>query len=319
MQGLITVVGGSGFVGRYVVQQLAASGARVRIAVRRPNAAMFLKPLGQPGQIQLMAADIQDERQCAAAMNGADGAINLVGILAEGGGRSFKGIQAEGAGTVARTAAGAGVRTLVHVSAIGADAASPSAYGRSKAEGEAAVHAAFPAATILRPSLIFGAEDGFTNRFAGLARMAPVMPVVCGDTRFQPVHVVDVARAVVMSLAEPQRFGAQIFELGGPTIYTLRQLIAWIMATIRAEKPLIEVPAPIARLLGRAGDILPGLPMTTDQYRMLGRDNIVGAGVPGLEAFGIRPAPIESIAPAWLERYRRFGRFNDEAKAPAAH
>ena len=253
MQGLVTVIGGSGFVGRYVVQQLAAAGARVRVGVRRPQAALFLKPLGQVGQIQLIQTDVRDERQLAAAFHGADAGVNLVGILAEGGGRTFAGIQAEGAATAARVAAGAGARTYVHMSAIGADAASLSAYGRSKAEGEAAVLAALPAATILRPSLIFGAEDGFTNRFAALARSAPVMPVVEGETRFQPVHVVDVARAVVASLDTPARYGGAAFELGGPTIYTMRQLLAWIMREIRVDKPMVDVPALAARLIARAG------------------------------------------------------------------
>ncbi len=318
MQGLVTVIGGSGFLGRYVVQRLAAAGARVRVAVRRPQAAIFLKPMGQPGQIQLIQTDIRDERQCAAAMHGADMGVNLVGILAEGGGRSFANIQAEGAATAARAAAGAGVRAWVQVSAIGADAASPSAYARSKAGGEAGVLAAIPAATILRPSLIFGAEDGFTNRFAALARTAPVMPVVAGDTRFQPVYVLDVAHAIVDALADPARHGGHVFELGGPTVYTFRQLLALIMAEIRVDKPLIEVPDRIARLLARAGDVLPGLPMTTDQFRMLQRDNVVGEGMAGLDAFGIRPTPIEAVAPVWLERYRRFGRFNDGARATAS-
>ena len=318
MQGLVTVIGGSGFVGRYVVQQLAAAGARVRVGVRRPQAALFLKPLGQVGQIQLIQTDVRDERQLAAAFHGADAGVNLVGILAEGGGRTFAGIQAEGAATAARVAAGAGARTYVHMSAIGADAASPSAYGRSKAEGEAAVLAALPAATILRPSLIFGAEDGFTNRFAALARSAPVMPVVEGETRFQPVHVVDVARAVVASLDTPARYGGAAFELGGPTIYTMRQLLAWIMREIRVDKPMVDVPALAARLIARAGDLLPGLPITSDQLRMLRHDNVVGAGVPGLEAFHIAPTPMEAVAPQWLERYRRFGRFNDARGTPAA-
>jgi uncharacterized protein YbjT (DUF2867 family) len=317
MQGLVTIVGGSGFLGRYIVQELVATGTRVRVAVRRPNAAMFLKPLGQVGQIQLIAADVRDERQIAAAMHGADAAVNLVGILAEARGRSFADIHAEGAATVARVAAGAGVRALVHVSAIGADAASHSAYGRSKAAGEAAVRAAFPAATILRPSLVFGPEDAFMNRFAALARVAPVMPVVAGNTRFQPVHVVDVARAVVGALENPARFGGAVFELGGPKVYTFRELLVWIMREIRVDKRLVDVPPVVAKLMARAGDILPGLPMTSDQYAMLQRDNVVGVGAPGLEAFGIRPTPLEAIAPAYLERYRRFGRFNDQRTATA--
>ena len=319
MQGLVTVVGGSGFLGRYVVQELAAAGARVRVAVRNPERAVALKPLGAVGQIQLVAADITSERHMAAAMHGAAAAVNLVGILTEGGGRGFTGIHADGAGNVARTATGAGVRALVHVSAIGADASSPSAYGRSKAAGEAAVRAAFPSATILRPSIVIGPEDQFTNRFAALARVSPFLPVIEGDTRFQPVYVMDVARAIVAALGDPARFGGQAFALGGPRVYTFRDLMAWIVGTIRLQTPLIEVPAFAARLLGRAGDIVPGMPMTSDQLRMLGRDNIVPAGAPGLEAFGIAPTPMEAVAPGWLERYRRSGRFNRDPGARATH
>jgi len=317
MLGLVTVVGGSGFVGRYVVQELVAAGARVRVAVRRPNQAVALKPLGGVGQIQLIAADVRDPRSMAAAMHGADAAVNLVGILVEGGGRTFAGIQARGAGTVARGAAEAGAAAFVQVSAIGADAASPSAYGRSKAEGEAAVLAAFPCATILRPSLIFGPEDAFINRFAALAKAAPVMPVVAGGTRFQPVYVVDVARAIVAALGDPARYGGRTFALGGPEVYTMRGLLTWIMREIRVDKPMIDVPAFAAKLMGRAGDTLPFLPITTDQYKMLQRDNVVDAGAPGLDAFGIAATPMEAVAPGYLQRYREFGRFNDRRVEPA--
>ncbi len=311
MLGLVTVVGGSGFVGRYVVQELVAAGARVRIAVRRPNQAVALKPLGGVGQIQLIAADVRDVAAMKAAMHGADAAVNLVGILAEGGGRTFKGIQAEGSGKVARAAADAGAGAVVQVSAIGADPASPSAYGRSKAAGEAAVLAAFPRATILRPSLIFGPEDAFINRFAALAKASPVMPVVAGATRFQPVYVVDVARAVVAALTDPGRFGGHTYVLGGPKAYSMRELLQYILREIRMDKPLIDVPAFAAKLIGRVGDNLPGMPITSDQYKLLQRDNVVLPEQPDLAALGIAPTPMEAVAPGYLQRYRQFGRFND--------
>ena len=318
MDGLVTVVGGSGFIGRYVVQELARAGVRVRVAVRHPEKALFLKPSGQVGQIQLIAADLGDARTLANAMAGATAAVNLVGILAEGGGRSFAGVHAEGAGRTATAAAEAGATAFVQVSAIGADPGSASAYGRSKAAGEAAVTRAFPAATILRPSLVFGPEDGFVNRFAALARALPVMPVVAGATRFQPVHVLDVARAIVAALGDPARFGGRVFELGGPTTYSFRELLAWIMREIRVGRPLVEVPGFAARLMARAGDVLPGAPMNSDQYAMLLRDNVVGEGAAGLEAFGIVPTALEAIAPGYLARYRRFGRFNREPEGSAA-
>ena len=318
MLGLVTVVGGSGFVGRYVVQELAAAGARIRVAARRPERANHLKPLGGVGQIQFVAADVRDPRAMAAAMHGADAAVNLVGILAEVGGRSFESVQARGAGVVARAAADAGARAFVQVSAIGADAASPSAYARSKAEGEAMVRAVFPRATVLRPSLIFGPEDAFINRFAGLARRSPVMPVVAGNTRFQPVYALDVAHAVVVSLGDDDRFGGRTFELGGPTVYSFRQIIAYILREIRSTTPMVEVPALAARLMGLAGDYLPMLPMTSDQYRLLQRDNVVGDDVPGLDALDVAATPMEAIAPGYLQRYRRFGRFNDTRDEPVS-
>lgn len=316
MLGLVTVVGGSGFVGRYVVQELASAGARIRVASRRPERARHLQPLGGVGQIQLVAADLRDRKAMAAAMHGAEAAVNLVGILAEGGGRSFRGIQADGAGIVARAAADAGARAFVQVSAIGADAKSRSAYARSKAEGEAAVRAAMPNAVVLRPSLIFGPEDAFINRFASLARTSPIVPVIAGDTRFQPVYVLDVARAVVAALSHPERFGGRTFALGGPSIYTFREIIAYILREIRSTTPMVEVPAFAARLMGRAGDYLPMLPMTSDQYRLLQRDNVVADGEPGLDALGVAATPMEAIAPGYLQRYRRFGRFNDTKNEP---
>ncbi len=309
MAELATVIGGSGFLGRYIVQELARSGWRVRVACRSPHRAGFLRPLGEVGQIQLIAADLTRPETLPAAVAGAAAVINLPGILAPSGRQSFTAVHAEGAGHAAAAAAQAGARAFVHVSAIGADPASPSAYGRSKAEGEARVRAAFAAATILRPSLVFGPEDGFLNRFAALARMAPVMPVIEGDSRFQPVWVVDVARAAAMAAQDPARFGGRTFELGGPRVYRFREILAFVLEETRRRRPLLEVPRPLARLMAGLGDVLPAMPITSDQLAMLARDNVVAPGALGLEAFGITSTPMEAIAPSYLERYRRFGRF----------
>lgn len=315
MADLATVIGGSGFLGRYIVQELARAGWRVRVACRSPQRAGFLRPLGEVGQIQLVAADLARPQTLAPAVAGATAVINLPGILAPSGSQTFEAVHADGAGHAARAAAAAGVGAFVHVSAIGADPASPSAYGRSKAAGEAQVRAAFPAATILRPSLVFGPEDGFLNRFAAMARMAPVMPVIEGDSRFQPVWVVDVARAAALAAQDPARFGGKVFELGGPTVYSFRDILAFVLSETQRSRPMLEVPGFAARLMATAGDILPGMPMTSDQLAMLGRDNVVGEGVAGLAAFGIEPTPMEAIAPAYLERYRRFGRFAAPTRA----
>ena len=311
MDGLVVIVGGSGFVGRYVVQELARTGLRMRVVVRTPEAAAFLRPLGAVGQIQLVGGNVSDAAGLGRAFENATAGVNLVGILAESGKQRFDAVQAKGAGNVARAAAAAGVAAFVQVSAIGADAASPARYAQTKAAGEAAVHAALPHATILRPSIIFGPEDQFINRFAQLARTLPVVPVVAGATRFQPVYVLDVAQAVAAALADPAQFGGKIFELGGPTRYAFREIIAWILREIRVGKPLVEVPALIAKAMARAGDFVPGAPMTFDQWTMLQTDNI--ATGPGLAAFGISPTPLESVAPRYLERYRSGGRFHRDA------
>ncbi len=309
---LVVVVGGSGFVGRYVVQELARADARIRVVVRSPERASFLKPLGGLGQIEIVAGDVTSPASITSAFVHADAGINLVGILDERAGQKFARVQADGAATVARAAAAAGVSAFVQVSAIGADAASGAEYARTKAAGEAAVTAALPHATILRPSLVFGPEDAFINRFAALAKASPVMPVVAGGTRFQPVYVVDLARAIVAALASPDRYGGATFELGGPRVYAFRDIIAWIMREIRVDKPLIEVPPFAAKLMGRAGDVLPLVPMTSGQYVMLQSDNV--AAPPGLAAFGIAATPLEAVAPAYLERYRTSGRFHRDGE-----
>ncbi len=297
-----TVVGGSGFLGRYVVRRLAADGHIVRVAVRDPEAALFLKPMGRVGQVVPLFADIGHDRGLDRAIEGADVVINLVGILAERRAGDFSRLQAEGAGRVARLAAAAGVRALVQISAIGADAASPSRYASSKAAGETAVREAFARATILRPSLVFGPEDQFFNRFAALARMAPVMPVIAGESRFQPVYAGDVADAVMQAFGREDAAGA-VYELGGPRIMTFREILGWILAQTGRHRPLVSVPPAGARLLAR----LPFSGLTSDQLVLLERDNVADPALPGLAELGIVPTPIELIVPGYLARYRKGG------------
>ena len=309
---LVTVVGGSGFLGRYIVQRLAEAGLRVRVAVRHPETALFLKPLGSLGQVQLVRGDITSDAQMAAAFDGAAAGVNLVGILAETGKQRFDAVQAEGAGRAARAAAAAGVRHYVQVSAIGADTASPVPYARSKAQGEAAVLAAIPTATILRPSLVIGPEDQFLNRFAAMARLSPVLPVIAGNTRFQPVFVMDVAAAVVAALNSPAAAG-RTYELGGADVLSFRAILAMINAETRQQRRLLEVPGWIAALMAKLGDVLPFMPMTSDQLAMLGKENVVTSGMPGLADLGVEATPMAAFVPAMLERYRPSGRFNQNA------
>lgn len=301
MQGrLVTVFGGGGFLGRYVAQALLADGARVRVAVRNPGSAMHIKPLGNLGQVQLISADVRKPASIARAVQDADAVVNLVGSFAD-----MDAVQNVGAGNVAKAAADAGVRSLVHISAIGADPASEAEYGQSKAGGESNVRAAFPSASILRPSIVFGREDQFINRFAGLIRMLPVVPVIGADTKFQPVFVGDVAKAVVAALSSRD---GEIFELGGPEIFSMLELNRWIAAAIGRDPVFAPVPDFAAELLARTTGWLPGAPITPDQLKMLGCDNVV-TGKDGLAAFGIVPTPLDAIAHDWLNLYRKHGRF----------
>ena len=299
---LVTVFGGGGFVGRYVVQALCAAGARVRVAVRDTRGAVIVKPLGNLGQVSLCACDITKPGTVANALAGADMAVNLVGSF-----DNLDAIQRVGAANVAQAAAKAGVSALVHMSAIGADADSAAEYGRSKAGGEAAVRAAFPSATILRPSIIFGREDAFINRFAGLIRMLPVVPVIGAETKFQPVFVGDVARAVVAALQGP---GGQTFELGGPQVFSMLQLNQWIAKATGHNKLFVPVPDAAAKLLS----FIPGGPISGDQLKMLGSDNVV-SGADGLAALGITATPLDAVAHDWMTLYRKHGRFGDAAAA----
>lgn len=309
---LVTVVGGSGFLGRYIVQRLAEAGYRVRVAVRHPETALFLKPLGGLGQIQLVRGDIASDAAIARAFEGASAGVNLVGILDEAGGQKFSAIQAEGAGRAARAAAAAGIAHYVQVSAIGADAASAVPYARTKAEGEAAVLAAIPTATILRPSLVVGPEDQFLNQFAAMARMSPLLPVISGNSRFQPVYVLDVAAAVLAALQRADAAG-KTYELGGPDVMRFRAILQMINDQTDLGRRLVEVPDGIARLMGKLGDILPFMPMTSDQFTMLQKDNVVVAGALGLADLGVVPTPMAAFVPAMLERYRSNGRFHQTA------
>jgi NADH dehydrogenase len=306
----VTVFGGGGFLGRYLVQELLRAGARVRVAERNPRDTIHLKPLAGLGQAQAVAADITKPETVAAAVQGADVVINLVGILK---GR-FDAVHVAGARTVAEAAAKAGVKRLVHLSAIGADPHAASAYARSKGEGEQAVRAAFPGAVIVRPSILFGPEDQFVNRFAGLIALAPVLPVIRPNVRFQPAWVVDVARAIAAA-ALSDEYAGQTFELGGPQQLSMIELQRWIGQAIGRTPPLLPLPDGIAAGLARFGGWLPGAPITQDQWLMLQHDNVVAAGADGFAALGIDPAPLAAVAPQWLVRYRRHGRFSLNAPA----
>lgn len=310
---LVTIIGASGFVGRYVVQRLASQGYRIRAAVRRPYLALFLKPMGDVGQIVPIQCNIRDDASVRAAIEGADAVVNLVGILAPSGRQTFQALQADGAARVARLSAEEGVRSLVQVSAIGADAKSPARYANTKAAGEAAVRDAFPDATILRPSLVFGPEDQFFNRFAAMAKSAPAMPLICGSTRFQPVYVGDVAAAVAASLAEDSPARGQLYELGGPRTYTFKELLNLMMAEIHVQRPLIPIPTGMAKIMGAFASLLPNPPITHGQVVMLQRDNVVADGAPGLRELGITPTAVETVIPSYLAAYRPQGQFAKRA------
>ena len=323
MSKLVTIFGGSGFVGRYIARRMAKEGWRVRVAVRRPNEALFVRPYGTPGQVEPLACNIRDDASVRAMIHGADAVVNCVGILNRSGKNTFDAVQAEGAGRIARIAAEAGVAQLVHVSAIGADAQSDSDYARSKAEGEAAVLAAFPSAVILRPSIIFGTEDGFFNRFAGMTRMGPILPVVGAGTRFQPVHVDDVARAAVKGVLDQAAPG--IYELGGPDVDTFRGLMGRMLKVVQRRRAVINVPFFMARIMGFGFDMVQAVTLglienkmiTRDQVRNLARDNVVAPGARGFADLGISPTSMEAVLPEYLWRFRASGQYaaiKDSAK-----
>jgi uncharacterized protein YbjT (DUF2867 family) len=310
MAELVTLFGGAGFLGRYVAQALLQRGARVRLVDRDAKRAFFVKPMGGLGQTQFIAADVTKRATVERAVQGADVVINLVGLLAG----KLESVHVEGARNVAEAARGAGAKALVHVSAIGADAQSPSLYGRTKAEGEQAVRAAFPGATIIRPSILVGAEDEFVNRFAEMIQAAPIVPILSAGTKFQPVFVADVAKAIADAALAPQTHGGRTYELGGPEVLSMGDLVRRVAAMIGRQPGFVELPDSLGGLIANFG-FLPGAPITKDQWQMLRRDNVVTPGAEGFAALGIEPRPIGAVAPGWLVRYRRAGRFGAERKA----
>ena len=302
---LLTIFGGTGFIGRYVVSRLAERGARLRVISRSPDThGHHLQPLGRVDQIVVQSADLDSEAALRRALAGAAGVVNLIGILYETGRQSFAEVQGALPGRIAAAARAEGVARMVQISAIGADPASASAYARSKADGERRVLEAFAEATVLRPSIVIGPEDGFFNRFAALARISPVLPLIGGGrTRFQPVYVGDVAQAVVAAL-EREDCPGQIYELGGPQTYTFAELMRYMLKVVGRRRLLPSVPFGLAKLQARFLELLPEPPLTRDQVELLKVDNVVSPGMPGLQALGITPTPIELIVPQYLARYR---------------
>ena len=304
---LAVVFGGTGFIGRHLVQRLARAGARVRVVARDPEAGMFLKPMGDPGQVVLSRANLLDAASVADAAAGADIVVNLVGILYESGPCTFAAIHVDGARYVAEAAKAAGAKRLVQVSAIGASNRSPALYARSKAAGEAAAGKAFPGATIVRPSIVFGPEDDFFNRFAAMARLAPALPLLGGGrTRFQLVYVGDVAEAIMRILGDAETAG-KTYELGGPRVYTFREALEIVLRETGRKRLLVPLPFWAANLQARMLELLPKPLLTRDQVKMLRRDNVVGRKALGLADLGIAPTAVEAVVPAYLVRYRRGG------------
>jgi uncharacterized protein YbjT (DUF2867 family) len=311
---LITLYGGSGFLGRHIVRALAKTGARMRVAVRRPELAGHLQPLGGVGQINAVQANVRFPESLRAAAEGADAIINLVGILVPRGKQSFAAINDEGARHVAQASRAAGAKTFIHVSAIGTDRNSPSAYGRTKAEGEKAVLEIDPKAIILRPSIVFGPEDDFFNRFASLARLSPMLPLIGGGkTKLQPVFVGDVAKAVVAAMTGKAKHGAP-YELGGPEVLTLKDVMHRVLAYTMRKRMLVSDPFWLAKLQGALLQLLPNPPLTLDQVRMLEVDNLVSDAASGdgrtLQGLNIEPVGIEAVVPDYLVQFRPRGQFS---------
>ena len=315
MSRLVTIFGGSGFVGRYIARRMAKEGWRVRVACRRPNEALFVKPYGVPGQVEPLACNIRDDASVRSLIRGADAVVNCVGVLNSLGANTFEAVQAEGAERIARLASAEGVQTLVHVSAIGADAGSDSDYARTKGEGEAAVLAAFPTAVILRPSVVFGTEDSFFNRFAAMTRFGPILPVVGAKTRFQPVFADDVAQAAVKGVLGQAAPG--IYELGGPEVDSFRGLMGRMLHVVQRRRAVVNLPFFLARIIGFGFDMVQAVTLglvenkvlTRDQVKNLRHDNVVSAGAKGFADLGITPTAMEAVLPEYLWRYRPSGQY----------
>jgi uncharacterized protein YbjT (DUF2867 family) len=316
MTRLITILGGSGFLGRYVARRMAQAGWRVRVATRRPNQAMFVRTYGVVGQVEPVLCNIRDDESVRAAVAGAEAVVNCVGTFDTSGKNSFDAIHIEGAGRLARLAAEAGVERFVQISAIGADPQSDSAYGRSKAAGEAALLEVFPGAVILRPSVMFGPEDKFFNRFAGMTRLSPFLPIAGANTLFQPAYVDDVAKAA--AIAAEGEAAPGIYELGGPDVRSFRELMEGMLAVIRRRRVILPLPWFMARFMAWWFDlgksvtlgILPSL-LTRDQVKQLRRDNVVSDGAKGFADLGIAPVPMELVLPNYLWRFRRTGQYEN--------
>ena len=321
MSKLVTIYGGSGFVGRYIARRMAKAGWRVRVAVRRPNEAMFVKPYGVVGQVEPVFCNIRDDASVAEVMQDADAVVNCVGILAESGKNSFSAVQEEGAARIARIAAEQGIAKMVHISAIGADAESDSAYARTKAAGEAAVLRYLPDAVILRPSIIFGTEDQFFNRFGAMTRMGPFLPIAAANTRFQPVYVDDVAQAAELALTGQAAPG--VYELGGPRVASFRELMETMLEVVQRTRIVIGLPRWIAGIMAGVLDIVQfvsfGLVantvLTRDQLRNLSRDNVVAEGAKGFDALGITPTALEAVLPEYLWKFRPAGQYAELMKS----
>ncbi len=314
MSKLVTIFGGSGFVGRYIAQRMAREGWRVRVAVRRPNEAHFVKPYGIVGQVDPVLCNIRDDDSVRQATRNADAVVNCVGTFDAGGKNNFDAVQHEGAERVARIAAEEGVGRLVHISSIGADVDSDSVYSKTKGLGEHSILASFPGAVILRPSVIFGPEDHFFNRFSGMARMSPVLPIVGAETRFQPVYVDDVAQAAVKGVLGEASPG--IYELGGPDVASFRELMNDMLDTIRRRRLVLGLPFWVGNIMGTVSAGLSGMtlgllpqPITSDQVRSLRHDNVVGDDAMGFAELGIKPASLDAVLPSYLWQFRPSGQY----------
>ena len=315
MQNLVTVFGGSGFVGTQAVRHLAKAGWRVRVAIRNPNLAYKMRLLGEVGQIDVVQANIRNVPSLERALDGATASLNLVGLLFETGRQGFQAVHVMGARNIAEVARAMGVRRVVQMSALGADEASPSKYARTKAEAEAEVRAIHPGASIVRPSIVFGQGDGFFNKFAAMAQFSPVLPLIGGgETRFQPVFVGDVGQALARIVADPACAG-QTYELGGPATHTFKELLEMMLAQTGQRRLLLPVPFPVASLLGKAADfgsfLLPP-PVTADQVELLKTDNVVSGQYPGLADLDVTPTSLGAVLPTYLYRYRDGGQYADQ-------